>query len=44
MTDPIAALIEKDRIIDMINRLFIGIDKRDWPEVMRCFADRSSSI
>ena len=39
MTDPIAALIEKDRIVDVINRLFIGTDRRDWPAVARCFSD-----
>ena len=39
MTDPIAALIEKDRILDVVNRLFIGTDRRDWPAVMECFSD-----
>jgi hypothetical protein len=39
MTDPIATLIEKDRILDVVNRLFIGTDRRDWPGVMECFAE-----
>jgi hypothetical protein len=39
MPDPIASLIEKDRILDFVKRLFIGTDKRDWPAVMKCFAD-----
>ena len=39
MTDQIATLIEKDRILDVVNRLFIGTDRRDWPAVMECFSD-----
>ena len=39
MTDPLATLPEKDLIVDVINRLFIGTDRRDWPGVRECFAD-----
>jgi hypothetical protein len=39
MSDPLLLLLEKDRIIDTINQLFISTDKRDWPGVRRCFAD-----
>jgi hypothetical protein len=39
MADPIATLIEKDRIVDVVNRLFIGTDKRDWTAVIECFSD-----
>jgi hypothetical protein len=40
MSDPLLLLLEKDRIIDVINQLFIATDKRDWPAVRRCFAER----
>jgi hypothetical protein len=41
-TDPkdLSTLIEKDRILDVVNRLFIGTDRRDWQAVKECFADR----
>jgi hypothetical protein len=39
MSDPLLLLLEKDRIIDVINQLFIATDKRDWPAVRRCFAE-----
>jgi hypothetical protein len=39
MSDPLLLLLEKDRIIDTINALFISTDKRDWPAVRRCFAE-----
>jgi 3-phenylpropionate/cinnamic acid dioxygenase small subunit len=32
-------LIEKNRIVDCINRLFVGTDNRDWKTVRACFAD-----
>ena len=32
-------LEHKDQIIDCINRLFIGTDRRDWAEVNECFTD-----
>ena len=31
-------LVEKDKIIEVINRLFISTDNRDWPKVKNCFA------
>ena len=39
MQDQLLQLLEKDRIIDTINQLFIGTDNRDWPTVRACFAD-----
>ena len=39
MPDPGAYLLEKDRIVDVINRLFIATDRRDWPGVRQCFSD-----
>lgn len=39
MDDPIGQLVEKDRIIDTINQLFIATDNRDWPAVRGCLAD-----
>ena len=39
MEDAVRLLLEKDRIIDIINQLFIATDKRDWPQVRGCFAD-----
>jgi hypothetical protein len=39
MSDPVLLLLEKDRIIEVINSLFIATDKRDWPAVRRCFAE-----
>ena len=31
-------LVEKDKIIAVINRLFIGTDNRDWAKVKQCFS------
>jgi hypothetical protein len=39
MSDPVLLLLEKDRITDLINQLFIATDKRDWPAARRCFAE-----
>jgi SnoaL-like domain len=39
MQDQLQQLLEKDRIIDTINQLFISTDTRDWPTVRACFAD-----
>jgi hypothetical protein len=39
MTDPVRLLVEKDRIIDTINQLFIATDNRDWATVRGCLAD-----
>jgi len=40
MTGTLSYLLEKDRILEVVNRLFIGTDNRDWPAVKECFADR----
>lgn len=32
--------IEKDRVIETVNRLFINTDNRDWPKVKALFAPR----
>jgi len=32
------ALLEKDNVIGVINRLFISTDNRDWTKVKECFA------
>jgi hypothetical protein len=39
MSDLVRQLVEKDRIIDTINQLFIATDNRDWPAVRGCLAD-----
>ncbi len=31
-------LVEKDKIIEVINRLFISTDNRDWSKVKHCFS------
>ncbi len=31
-------LVEKDKIIELINRLFISTDNRDWSKVKHCFS------
>ena len=40
MEDELQQLVEKDRIIDTINQLFISTDTRDWATVRACFTDR----
>jgi hypothetical protein len=32
-------LIKKSDIKDVVNRLFVGTDNRDWSAVLECFAD-----
>jgi hypothetical protein len=39
MNDPVRELVEKDRIIDTINQLFICTDRRDWAGVRSVLAD-----
>lgn len=39
MNNPVRELLEKDRIIDTINRLFICTDLRDWTGVRSVLAD-----
>ena len=41
MADGVRELIEKDRVIDAINRLFICTDRRDWAGSARCWPIRS---
>lgn len=34
------SLVDQSKIIETINRLFVGTDNRDWALVKRCFAPR----
>jgi hypothetical protein len=36
----LGALVERSRISDVINALFVATDARDWARVRRCFADQ----
>lgn len=38
MQDDLQTLLEKEKIIETINGLFIGTDQRDWIWVKKCFA------
>jgi hypothetical protein len=38
MPDPVQTLLVKDRIIDVLNTLFISTDNGDWAAVRGCFA------
>lgn len=38
MSDTAEELIERNHIIECINRLFIGTDNHDWTMVKQCFA------
>lgn len=38
--DPLRRLLEKDAVIDTVNRLFRGVDERDWALVEACLAPR----
>jgi len=38
MDKEIAALLDRTRVIETINQLFIGTDNRDWNLVKSCFA------
>lgn len=40
MGNDINDLLERTRIIDVITRLFVGTDNRDWEAVKCCFAQR----
>lgn len=40
MTNSLEYLLEKDKIIETINTLFICTDNRDWEVVENCFADK----
>ena len=37
MGNDINDLLERARIIDVVTRLFVGTDNRDWEAVKRCF-------
>lgn len=41
MQDDMQVLVEKDKVIETINRLFIGTDDRDWQQVKECFAPQA---
>ena len=38
MEDQLSRLIDREAVIDTINRLFISTDQRDWSAVRACFA------
>lgn len=40
MTYRLAALWEKDQIIEVATRLFVCTDERDWTRVAECFAEQ----
>lgn len=37
MENRMAQLLEKQAVIDTLNRLFLSTDRRDWPAVRACF-------
>lgn len=40
MTDNrVAELLDRERVVDVINALFIATDRRDWAAVRACFAE-----
>jgi hypothetical protein len=39
MADSLAELLEKDRVQEVITRLFIATDERDWLGVQDCLAE-----
>lgn len=38
MNDPLQRVLDKNAVIDVLNRLFISTDNRDWEAVRSCFA------
>jgi len=36
----VRALVDRARIADVINTVFVATDARDWPRVQSCFADQ----
>ncbi len=40
MNEELDILLEKDEIAEVITRLFVRTDQRDWPGVRECFAER----
>ena len=39
MATELELLLERERVIDVLIRLFVGTDTRNWAEVRSCFAD-----
>ena len=39
-TDPVAELVERERVVAVITELCVATDHRDWPAVERCFDAR----
>lgn len=39
-TDPVGESIDRDRVIATVTELCLATDRKDWPAVERCFADR----
>ena len=37
-------LVEKDKIIEVLNQLFIGTDNRDWMKVKGCFSSKVAGL
>ncbi len=47
--DDLAALVDKQQIVEVITKLFVATDERDWPAVIDCFTpqvlfDTSSQV
>jgi len=40
MADDVETLLERTRIIEVVTRLFVGTDNRDWEQVKACFAPK----
>lgn len=40
MEDTLAALVDRNDVVDTIVQLFLATDRRDWPTVESCFAER----
>jgi hypothetical protein len=40
LSDPLRTLLDKDQIVEVLNRLFLATDRRDWSEVRACLADQ----
>jgi 3-phenylpropionate/cinnamic acid dioxygenase small subunit len=38
--DDLKALLDREAIVDLVNRLFVAVDNRDWAAAQACFADR----
>ena len=39
-TDPVAELVERERVVGLITELCVATDRKDWPAVERCFDAR----